>query len=135
MMSWLVVKKTLKSSWLWLKTYWHVPLLIIWSVVVYVLSKRNTDALVEVMEARKESYEKQINELKTRHNNEIIERDRLIKQYHETVSAIEKKYEEQKKKLKVKEKKKIKEIIKKSKGEPDVIKAEIEKSFGFVFVD
>ena len=135
MMSWLVIKKTLKSSWLWLKTYWHVPLLIIWSVVVYILSKRNTDALVEVMEARKESYEKQINELKTRHNNEIIERDRLIKQYHETVSAIEKKYEEQKKKLKVKEKKKIKEIIKKSKGEPDVIKAEIEKSFGFVFVD
>jgi hypothetical protein len=102
---------------------------------VYVLSKRNTDALVEVMEARKESYEKQINELKIRHNNEIIERDRLIKQYHETVSAIEKKYEEQQKKLKAKEKRKIKEIVEKSKGEPDVIKAEIEKSFGFVFVD
>lgn len=134
-MSWLVFKKSLKSCWLWLKAYWQVPLLIIWSVVVYVLSKRNTDALVEVMEARKESYEKQINELKTRHNNEIIERDRLINQYHETVSAIEKKYEEQKKKLKTKEKRKIKEIVKKSKGEPDVIKAEIEKSFGFVFVD
>ena len=135
MISWLAIKKTFKSCWVWLKTYWQVPVLVIWSLVVYVLSKRNTDALVEVMEARKESYEKQINELKTRHNNEIIERDRLIKQYHETVSAIEKKYEEQKKKLKVKEKKKIKEIIKKSKGEPDVIKAEIEKSFGFVFVD
>ncbi len=134
-MSWLVVKKTFKSCWVWLKTYWQVPLLVIWSIVVYVLSKRNTDALVEVMEARKESYEKQINELKTRHNNEIIERDRLIKQYHETVSAIEKKYEEKQKKLKAKEKKKIKEIVKKSKGEPDVIKAEIEKSFGFVFVD
>ena len=134
-MSWLVVKKTFKSSWLWLRTYWHVPLLIIWSIVVYFVSKRNTDALVEVMEARKESYEKQINELKTRHNNEIIERDRLIKQYHQTVSVIEKKYEKKQKKLKAKEKKKIKEIVKKSKGEPDVIKAEIEKSFGFVFVD
>ena len=130
-----MIKKSLKSCWVWIKTYWQVPVLVIWSIVVYVLSKRNTDALVEVMAARKESYEKQINELKIRHNNEIIERDRLIKQYHETVSAIEKKYEEQKKKLKVKEKKKIKEIIKKSKGEPDVIKAEIEKSFGFVFVD
>ena len=134
-MSWLVVKKTFKSCWVWLKTYWQVPLLAIWSIVVYILSKRNTDALVEVMEARKESYEKQINELKTRHNNEIMERDRLIKQYHETVSVIEKKYEEKQKKLKAKEKRKIKEIVKKSKGEPDVIKAEIEKSFGFVFVD
>ncbi len=134
-MSWLIIKKSLKSCWVWIKTYWQVPVLVIWSIVVYALSKRNTDALVEVMAARKESYEKQINELKTRHNNEIIERDRLIKQYHETVSAIEKKYEEQKKKLKAKEKKKIKEIVKKSKGEPHVIKAEIEKSFGFVFVD
>ncbi len=134
-MSWLVVKKTLKSIWLWLKTYWQVPVLAAWSIVVYILSKRNTDALVEVKTRKKESYEKQINELKTRHNNEIMERDRLIKQYHETVSAIEKKYEEQKKKLKAKEKKKIKEIVKKSKGEPHVIKAEIEKSFGFVFVD
>ena len=134
-MSWLVVKTTLKSIWLWLKTYWQVPVLAAWSIVVYILSKRNTDALVEVMNAKKESYEKQINELKTRHNNEIMERDRLIKQYHETVSAIEKKYEEQEKKLEAKEKRKIKEIVKKSKGEPDVIKAEIEKSFGFVFVD
>lgn len=130
-----MIKKSLKSCWVWIKTYWQVPVLVIWSIVVYVLSKRNTDALVEVMAARKESYEKQINELKIRHNNEIIERDRLINQYHETVSAIEKKYEEQKKKLKTKEKRKIKEIVKKSKGEPDVIKAEIEKSFGFVFVD
>ncbi len=134
-MSWLVVKKTLKSIWLWLKTYWQVPVLAAWSIVVYILSKRNTDALVEVMNAKKESYEKQINELKTRHNNEIMERDRLIKQYHETVSAVEKKYEEQEKKLEAKEKRKIKEIVKKSKGEPDVIKAEIEKSFGFVLVD
>jgi len=134
-MTWLVIKKSVKSAWVWLKTYWQVPLLVIWSIIVYILSKRNTDALVEVMEARKESYEKQINELKTRHNNEIMERDRLIQQYHETVSAIEKKYEEQEKKLKQKEKKKIKEIVEKSKGEPDVIKAEIEKNFGFIFVD
>ncbi len=134
-MSWIVIRKFLTSCWVWLKTYWQVPVLVVWSIVVYILSKRNTDALVEVMNAKKESYEKQINELKIRHNNEIIERDRLIKQYHETVSAIEKKYEEQEKKLKAKEKRKIKEIVRKSKGEPDVIKAEIEKSFGFVFVD
>ena len=76
------------------------------------------------MEARKESYEKQINELKTRHNNEIIERDRLIKQYHETVSAIEKKYEEQKE-TESKKKKRLKRLLKSQRT--NVIKAEIEK--------
>ena len=87
------------------------------------------------MNVKKESYEKQINELKSSHNNEIIERDRIIKQYHKTLSDIERKYEEAEKKLKLKEKRKIKEIVKKSKGEPDVIKAEIEKSFGFIYID
>ena len=34
-----------------------------------------------------------------------------------------------------KEKKRVKEIVRKSKGEPDVIRKEIEKSFGFTYID
>ena len=134
-MKWLLIKKSFNSVWLWFKTYWQVPFLALWTLLIYILVRRNTDALVEVMNVKKESYEKQINELKSSHNNEIIERDRIIKQYHKTLSDIERKYEEAEKKLKLKEKRKIKEIVKKSKGEPDVIKAEIEKSFGFIYID
>ena len=134
-MKWLLIKKSFNSVWLWLKTYWQVPFLALWTLLVYILVRRNTDALVEVMNVKKDSYEKQINELKSSHNNEIIERDRIIKQYHKTLSDIERKYEEAEKKLKLKEKRKIKEIVKKSKGEPDVIRAEIEKSFGFIYTD
>ena len=84
---------------------------------------------------KKDSYEKQLNELKKRHNDEIIERDKLIKRYHEAVSLIEKKYAEKEKELTLKEKKRVKQIVSESKGDPDVIKEEIEKSFGFDFVD
>jgi hypothetical protein len=59
----------------------------------------------------------------------------LIHQYHETVRKIEERYKEKEKLLSNKEKKRVKEIIKKSKGEPDVVKKEIEKSFGFTYVD
>ena len=132
---WIAFKKAASTCWLWLKNHWQIPFIIAWSMLVYFVSRRNSDAIIEVLNARKDSYEKQLNDLKKRHNDEIIERDRLIKRYHEAVSLVEKKYAEKEKELSLREKKRVKQIVSESKGNPDVIKKEIEKSFGFDFVD
>ena len=134
-MEWIAFKKAASTCWLWLKNHWQIPFIIAWSMLVYFVSRRNSDAIIEVLNARKDSYEKQLNDLKKRHNNEIIERDKLIKRYHDAVSLIEKKYAEKEKELSLKEKKRVKQIVSDSKGNPDVIKKEIEKSFGFNFID
>ena len=134
-MTWLAIKGAGSKIFLWLKAYWQIPFLLLWTMAVYLLTRRNSDAIIDVLNAKKESYDKQIKELKTRHQSEIIDRDKLIREYHSAIEKIEKKYEEQEKLLTKKEKQRVKEIIKKSKGEPDVIRKEIEKSFGFTFVD
>ena len=134
-MEWVAFKKAASTCWLWLKNHWQIPFIIIWSILVYFFSRRNSDAIIELLNARKDSYEKQLNELKKRHNDEIIERDKLIKRYHEAVSLVEKRYAEKEKELSIREKKRVKEIVRESKGDPDVIKEEIEKSFGFDFID
>ena len=134
-MEWIAFKKAASTCWLWLKNHWQIPFIIAWSAIVYFMSRRNSDAIIEVLNAKKDSYEKQLNELKKRHNDEIIERDKLIKRYHEAVSLIEKKYAEKEKELTSREKKRVKQIVSESKGDPDVIKEEIEKSFGFDFID
>ena len=134
-MTWVIIKTFFKKSFLWIKHHWQIPLVIAWSVVIFIISRRNTDALVEVLETRKKSYEEQIDLLKTQHQEEIFQRDKLIKQYHELVDKIEAKYKEKEKQLSKKEKVRIKEIVKKSKGKPNVIRKEIEESFGFTFVD
>ena len=134
-MSWIATKAALKATWVWLKTYWQVPFMVVWTIAVYVLSRRNTDALLEVLQAKRKSYDEQIEIIRQHHNEELVERDKIIEQYKRTIVLIEEKYKKEEKVLKTKEKKKIKEIVEKSKGEPDVIKAEIEKSFGFVYVD
>lgn len=134
-MEWIAFKKAASTCWLWLKNHWQIPFIIAWSMLVYFVSRRNSDAIIEVLNARKDSYEKQLNDLKKRHNDEIIERDKLIKRYHEAVSLVEKKYAEKEKELSLREKKRVKQIVNESKGNPDVIKKEIEKSFGFDFVD
>jgi hypothetical protein len=91
--------------------------------------------MLEVIEAKRDSYKKQIEVLRRSHNKEILKRDGLIEQYEETIAKIEKTYAEEKKELSRREKEIIKEVVVKSKGNVDEIKQKIEKEFGLQFME
>lgn len=121
----------IKLIWIWLRENWKVPLIVIWSIIVWALSRKNAQAAMEVLEARKESYEKQIVQLKENHKRELSERDQNIKEYHKTLEEIEKKYSDKNVKITKANKKRVKEIVQDSKGNPDVVKQKIEELFDF----
>ena len=134
-MTWIVFKTFIKKSWIWLKEYWQIPFLVLWTVLVYVLARRNTDALLEVIEVKRDSYKKQIEVLKRTHRNELLKRDKLAEQYKRTLDKIEEDFKEKEKILSESQKEEIKEVIIKSKGNPDEIKKRIEEEFGFKYVE
>lgn len=125
----------LKRAWAWLKVHWQIPFLLVWSVLIWILSRRNTEAMSEVMKSKKESYEKQVKVLRESHNSEILERENLIKEYQESLRKTETTFKEKERKLSEAQKDEIKEIVIKSKGNPDEIRKRIEKEFGFKFVE
>ena len=133
-MNWLLFKTTVKKVYLWLKQHWQIPFLVIWSVLIWVMARRNTDALIEVIEAKKDSYKKQIEVLKKTHNDELLKREELVEEYEKTLENVEEKFLEDKQELTEKQKNDIKKVIIKSKGNPDEIRAKIEEQFGFNFV-
>ena len=134
-MSWLAVKLWLAKAWSFIKQHWQLPFLAMWSVAVWMLTRRNSQAAIDVLNAKKESYDKQISALKQKHNEEILKRDQLIEKYHETIDTIKKEYKKKNLELDKKEKEKVKEIVAKAKGDPVVIREGIEKAFGFTYVD
>lgn len=134
-MNWLLFKTTAKKVYLWLKQHWQIPFLVIWSVLVWVVARRNTDALIEVIEAKKDSYKKQVAVLKKTHNDELLKREELVEKYEKTLENVEERFLEDKKELTEKQKNDIKRVIIKSKGNPDEIRAKIEEQFGFNFVE
>ena len=113
-----------------MKENWKVPLFIIWSVVVWMISRKNAQAALDVLNAKKESYDKQIITLKENHKKELSKRDKLIKQYHDTIEKIEIKYAEKDKILTQANKQRVKQIIEKTNGDPDAVKQKIEELFG-----
>ena len=124
----------IKKAWLWIKHNWVVVALVLYTMVMWFLFRRNADAALEVLAAKKKSYDEQIMILKKNHHDEILKRNQLIETYQKVIDEIEKKFEAQKRQLKEEEKDRIKEIIVTSKRKPDVIKNEIEKALGFTFI-
>ena len=120
---------------LWIREHWQIPFLVVWTIVVYVLTRRNTDALLEVVEAKKESYRKQLEVLRESHNDEILKRDKLFQRYENALQEVEEKFKEKEKELTESHKSEIKEVVTKSKGDPDEIRKRIEEEFGFKFVE
>ena len=134
-MKWILFKSSVSKVWLWLKQHWQIPFLIIWTIAVHILTKRNTDAMLEGVEAKRDSYKKQVEVLRKSHNDEIIRRNNLSKKYEEALEEMEKQYEVEKRKLTEAQKNDIKEVVIKSKGNSDEIKKRIQEEFGFTLIE
>jgi len=121
----------LKIIWFWLKKNWKAAALAVWSVFIWFISRKNSQGAIDAMNANKESYEIQIKSLKNQHKVEVQKREELHLKYQETLVRIEEKYKKKKEELSIIEKKKVKEIVKKAKDNPDEINNKIENLFGF----
>ncbi len=126
---------TITKAWLWIKQNWKVPAVVLWTIVVWIFSRKNAEVALEVLDAKKQSYEKQIAFLKQAHKKELSEKDKLVIKYHDTIEKLEKEFSQKEKELTEKEKKLVKEIIEESKDNPDEVKRKVEDLFGFAYVD
>ena len=125
----------IKLAWIWLRENWKIPFLVIWSIIVWAISRKNAEAAMDVLEAKKDSYDKQIVSLKENHKKEFSKRDKLVKQYHVTIEELEKKYAQKSLALSKKEKERVKKIVEETNGEPDAVREKIEKLFNLSDLD
>ena len=125
----------LKRAWLWAKHNWVIVALVLYTAVMWFVFRRNAAAAMEVLAAKRKSYDEQIRVLRENHHDEILKKNELIETYQKVIDQIEKRFDEQEKKLEEQQKQRVKEIIVTSKGKPNVIKKQIEEALGFTFVN
>lgn len=134
-MSWLATKLFFKRIWSFLKEHWQIPFMVVWTVITVVLSRRNTSALKDVIDAKQKSHKKEVETLKRLHKDEVLKLKNLQEEYVRTIEQLEQKFKEQDQELSEKHAEDVKEIVIKSKGNPEAIKRKIEDEFGIKFVD
>jgi len=132
-MSWLVFKTGALKTWSWLKHNWKIPLVILWSIIVFIFSRRNSAALKQVIELNKNAHKEEIETINRLHREEIIKLKKLQSQYKSTIIKLEKEFKDQNKELSKKHIEDVKKIVIQSKGNPEEIIKKIENDFGIKF--
>ena len=121
---------TLKKKWAFLKTHWYIPVIII----VAILLKSQNNKMSKIIDAQKESYEKQKNAIESAEKEKKIAKEKIEKEYNDTVASIEAIYKAQNKNLKTQKKKEIKNIVKEYYNDPNEISSRISKAFDLIYV-
>ena len=134
-MMWPNLISSLSSAATWLKENWQIPFLAVWTLFVWIFTRRNSEAAIEVVKVKDESRKKEVETLKQNHANEITAKDELTKEYLRIVEQIEGRRRNFKITLAEREKQRVKQILEDSKGDGDEIKKQLKEKFGFHYVD
>ena len=132
MLTFLTIRTFCKKAWTWLKYNWKAPLIIIYTIVLWVIFRRGDEAK-KVLKTRVESYKSQIDAINAAHAEEIKKRDQILEQYISIIEELEKEYAEDRKELDNKKKKEVKKIVEKYYNKPDELARELADKFNFEY--
>jgi vacuolar-type H+-ATPase subunit I/STV1 len=130
----LAIKTFFKKAWAWLKHNWKVPLIILYTLALWLLFRRK-DAAFLVLEERNKSYKAQIDVINQNHKEELEKRNKVIEKYNDLVSQLEDQYAADNKELDEAKKKEIKDIVEKHHDNPNALAQMLAEKYGLVYVE
>jgi len=125
----------LKKAWVWIKTHWYLPILLIALVCVWLTGRARTQKIIKMFELSKASYELQIKTINDNHEKELKKRSELQLKYIETMEKIEKENKDAFSGLSEKKKKEIDKLVKEYEGKPDDLARDLSEMFGVEYVE
>tara|TARA_B100000131_G_C17843523_1_gene502801 strand:- start:86 stop:487 length:402 start_codon:yes stop_codon:yes gene_type:complete len=121
---------TLKKIWVWLKSHWYFPLLLVLLAVTYFSGRARTKRIIKMFEISKESYEKQIKEINETHQKELKKQEELYNTYLDTMKRLQKEHNVDLENLEKEKMVKLDKMVKKYKGSPEDLAKELSEMFG-----
>jgi len=134
-MSLLAARMIMNKSLLWLKTYWYFPVVVIYTLVLWLVFRKDGSAAIGALEIRSDSYKKQIDVINKVHEAETKEKEQLNKVFNETIEKVEVELKKNNEALDRNKKKRVKEIVENHSDNPEELAKLVKESFGFEIVE
>jgi len=132
-MSWLTLVLYSKKIWVWCKHHWKILALALWTLVVFLIARKNVRAYKKVLDTTIENYKKEVEVLENSHKEEIRKRDEAIKKHNDDIKKLEEKYAGDKEELDVEKRSRYLELVKMYDSDPNSINEILQKEFGFKY--
>jgi len=133
-MTWKVLLLFIKKAYLWFKHYWYIPAVLAYTLLMWVVLRRDVTTALGVLELTKDSYKKQVDVLNKTHQEEIAKRDEIIKEYNEVISKLETDYQDNIRNLDRSKKKRVKDLVENYHEKPDELSRMLSEVFGIHYV-
>ena len=130
-MTWLTLVLYSKKIWVWCKHHWKILALALWTLVVFLIARKNVRAYKKVLDTTVENYKKEVEVLENSHKEEIRKRDEAIKKHNDDIKKLEERYAGDKQELDVKKRSRYLELVKMYDTDPENINKILQEEFGF----
>ena len=132
-MSWLTLVLYSKKIWVWCKHHWKILALALWTLVVFLIARKNVRAYKKVLDTTIENYKKEVEVLENSHKEEVRKRDEAVKKHNDDIKKLEEKYAGDKEELSVERRSRYLELVKMYDSDPNSINEILQKEFGFKY--
>ena len=137
-MSWLTWEATklfAKKAWIWCKHHWKIVALVVWTIVIWAVSRKNGQVAIKVLDAARKSYHDEIDAVNSTHEEEIRKRDEAVERYNGILDSIQKNYENSKDQLTFEKRARIKELVDSHGADKSALDEALKEEFGFEHVE
>jgi len=124
------VKLFFKKAWAWLKNYWYIPALLIYSVVLWMFFRKRHNNVLQMFEISKERYQKEIDTINAAHRDEIQKREKIVKIYKDTLKKLQEEYNIELEKLNKEQEKEVLNLVERHRDSPKDLAEEMKRLFG-----
>ena len=119
-----------KKAWAWLKNYWYIPAVLVYTLVLWFVFRKKNDKIIEMFEISKENYKKEIDIINSAHSSEMAQKEEIIKDYQDALKKLQEEHSIKIENLSKEEEEEVQELIQKHKENPDVLVEEMKSLFG-----
>ena len=134
-LTWEAVKLFAKKAWIWSKHHWKIVALVVLTIVIWFVSRKNARAMLKVLETTRQSYEDEISALNETHEKEIEKIELSVKDYQRVISNLDKNYKEQTGKLTFEKRERVQQLMDMHYHDKEAFSDAIEEEFGFKYVE
>jgi hypothetical protein len=120
----------LKKAWVWLKTHWYLPVLLVLLMLTYFSGRARVNKVLKMFEVSKQSYENQIDVINQSHKQELEEQVKLYSTYLDTMKRLQKEHNINLDSLEKDKKIELDKMVKKYKGSPEELADDLSEMFG-----
>lgn len=131
----MLFKFTLSKILLWLKTYWYIPIIVVYTLIVVILSRKvsSFSNLSKTLQIKSDSYKSQVEVLEKTREEEKEQKEKLLEKYNDVVLKLEEEYKKKNIELDNRKKKEAEKIVKEYANDPDALAKELANKFGLEY--